>query len=257
MSSNLKDVISFWDNIPCNLNHSNSQIGTKRYFKEVSEKKYKVESHILPFANFEEWRGKKVLEIGCGLGTAAQSFAEAGATYTGVDLSEKALELARKRFEIFNLEGSFYQVYGEDISSVVPIEEYDLIYSFGVIHHTPDPHKLLSEIKKYMGKGTVFRLMLYASTSWKDFMIEAGLDRPEAQRGCPIARTYTNSEVHELLEGYTVTNIDQDHIFPYEISSYKKQQYNLQEWFKCMPPKMFSTLEKNLGWHLLIEARLK
>tara|TARA_R110002110_G_scaffold129820_1_gene309954 strand:+ start:3943 stop:4716 length:774 start_codon:yes stop_codon:yes gene_type:complete len=257
MNSKLKEVISFWDNRPCNINHSSSQTGTKKYFKEVTEKKYGVEPHIVSFANFEEWKGKKVLEIGCGLGTAAQSFVEAGAIYTGIDLSEKSLELARKRFELFNLDGSFYRVDGEDISSVVPVEEYDLIYSFGVIHHTPDPHKLLSEIKKYMREDTVFRLMLYASNSWKSFMVEAELDRPEAQKGCPIANTYTHTEVHELLEGYTVVEINQDHIFPYEISSYKKQQFNLEEWFKAMPSKMFSTLEKNLGWHLLIEARLQ
>ena len=79
MSSNLKDVVSFWDSRPCNINHSSCEKGTKKYFREVTEKKYKVEPHILSFANFKEWRGKKVLEIGCGLGTAAQSFAEAGA----------------------------------------------------------------------------------------------------------------------------------------------------------------------------------
>ena len=256
MNDKLNEVISFWDNRPCNINHSRSEQGTKKYFREITEKKYKVEPHILPFANFEEWGGKRVLEIGCGLGTAAQSFAEAGAIYTGIDLSPKSLELAQKRFEVFNLEGSFYQVEGEDISSVVPVEEYDLIYSFGVIHHTPNPHKLLAEIKKYMGKKTVFRLMMYASNSWKAYMVEAELDIPEAQKDCPIANTYTPAEIHELLEGYNVHKIDQDHIFPYEISSYKKQEYNLQKWFEYMPSEMFSVLEKKLGWHLLIEASL-
>jgi len=252
----MKRVIDFWDSRPCNINHSSEELGTKKYFNEVSQKKYKVEPHIIPFANFEEWGGKKVLEIGCGLGTAAQSFAEAGAIYTGIDLSKKSLELARKRFEIFGLVGNFYQVDGEEISSVVPVEEYDLIYSFGVIHHTPDPHKLLYEIKKYMGKDTVFRLMLYAANSWKAFMLEAGLGRPEAQKDCPIINTYTHEEVHYLLKGYNILSIKQDHIFPYEISKYKKHIYSKEKWFKHMPPDMFSILERKLGWHLLIEVKL-
>lgn len=253
----LNKVIDFWDSRPCNIRHSNKEVGTKEYFEEVTAKKYLVEPHILPFANFGEWRGKKVLEIGCGLGTAAQSFAEAGAIYTGVDLSEKSLELARKRFELFGLEGTFYKVEDEAISSVVPIEQYDLIYSFGVIHHTPKPEKLLSEIKKYMSKESILRIMLYARDSWKSYMIAAGLDQPEAQKGCPIANTYTNSEVIELLKEYKVSKIEQDHIFPYEIKSYKNQEYRKEPWFQHMPQAMFSTLEKNLGWHLLIEAQAK
>jgi 2-polyprenyl-3-methyl-5-hydroxy-6-metoxy-1,4-benzoquinol methylase len=253
----IKEVRDFWDGRPCNIRHSNKELGSKEYFKEVTNKKYFVEPHIIPFANFSEWKGKKVLEIGCGLGTASQSFAEAGAIYTGVDISQTSLDLARKRFEVFGLEGTFYKVDGEDISSVVPIEDYDLVYSFGVIHHTPNPQKLLSEVKKYMNKDSVLRIMLYASSSWKAYMIEAGLDQPEAQRGCPIANTYTKSEVVELLNEFLVTKIEQDHIFPYEVSSYKNQQYTMEEWFKCMPSKMFSTLQKNLGWHLLIEARTK
>jgi len=253
----LKKVIDFWDKRPCNVFHSSKEIGTREYFEEVTTKKYLVEPHILPFANFDEWKGKRVLEIGCGLGTAAQSFAEAGAIYTGIDLSEKSLELARERFKLFGLEGTFYKVEGEDISSVVPVEHYDLVYSFGVIHHTPNPEKLLSEIKKYMNEDSLLRIMLYARDSWKSYMIDAGLDQPEAQKGCPIANTYTKSEVVELLSEYIVSKIEQDHIFPYKIKSYKNQEYKKEPWFQHMPEKMFYTLEKNLGWHLLIEARTK
>lgn len=253
----ITDVTSFWDNRPCNIAHSDKEVGSKEYFQEVSQRKYFVEPHILPFANFKEWRGKKVLEIGCGIGTAAQSFAEAGAIYTGVDISKKSLELARKRFDVFGLDGYFYQVEDEELSSVVPLDEYDLVYSFGVIHHTPNPKKLLSEITKYMGKDSVLRVMLYASNSWKSFMINAGLDQPEAQTGCPIANTYTKNEVVDLLEDYDVNYITQDHIFPYEVPAYKNKLYKKEEWFECMSPEMFQVLEKNLGWHLLIEATLK
>ena len=61
---NIMDVKKYWNDRPCNIKHSNEQIGTKKYFEEVTERKYKVESHILEFADFERWNGKKVLEIG-------------------------------------------------------------------------------------------------------------------------------------------------------------------------------------------------
>lgn len=257
MPREITKVKEFWDKVPCNVNHSKKERGVKEYFSEVSKKKYFVEPHILTFANFDEWEGKKVLEIGCGIGTAAQSFVEAGATYTGVDISKTSLDLALQRFDVLGLKGDFYLVDGEEISSIVPIDEYDLIYSFGVIHHTPNPEKLMSEIKKYMGKDTALRVMLYATNSWKSYMIEAGLDRPEAQDECPIANTYTPDEVHSLFEGYKLLNISQTHIFPYKIDKYKDNIYEKQEWFKSMPDEMFSSLEKNLGWHLLIEASLR
>ena len=257
MTASIEQVKEFWDNRPCNIRHSEKELGTKEYFNEVERKKFLVEPHILKFTDFPSWGGKKVLEIGCGLATVGVNFAFHGAEYTGVELSESSLELAKKRFEVFEQTGKFYSANAEKLSSVVPVETYDLIYSFGVIHHSPYPEKIVSEIKKYMNENSVLKIMLYAKNSWKNYMIEAELDQPEAQFGCPIAFTYTKDEVRELLKDYDVLSIEQDHIFPYQIEPYKQGQYIKQPWFESMPPKMFRTLEKNLGWHLLITAKLK
>src|SRR5713226_1356279 len=98
-------VRDFWNRRPCNIRHSTKPVGTKEYFDEVEKRKYFVEPHIPAFAQFERWRGKRVLEIGCGIGTDAVNFARAGALYTGVELSQTSLELTKKRFEVFGLKG--------------------------------------------------------------------------------------------------------------------------------------------------------
>ena len=108
-----------------------------------------------------------------------------------------------------------------------------------------------------MNENSILKIMLYAKDSWKNYMIEAGLDQPEAQYGCPVAHTYTKNEVVDLLQGYDIISIEQDHIFPYQIEPYKRGEYIKQPWFESMPPDMFRSLEKNLGWHLLITAKLK
>ena len=257
MTVTIEEVKQFWDNRPCNIRHSDKEVGTKEYFLEVERKKFKVEPHILKFTEFTRWEGKKVLEIGCGLATVGVNFAFHGADYTGVELSAESLSLAKKRFEVFGYEGKFYSGNAEELSSFVPTGTYDLIYSFGVIHHSPHPEKIISEIKKYMNENSVLKIMLYAKNSWKNYMIDAGLDQPEAQYGCPIANTYTKQDVVKLLDGYEVISIEQDHIFPYQIEPYKRGEYVKQPWFSEMSPKMFRTLEKNLGWHLLITAKLK
>ena len=257
MTATINEVKQFWNDRPCNVRHSSKPVGSKEYFDEVEAKKFFVEPHIIDFTNFQNWKGKKVLEIGCGLATAGINFALSGSDYTGVELSEESLSLAKKRFEVFGQTGTFYSGNAEQLSSFVPVETYDLIYSFGVIHHSPHPEKIISEIKKYMNENSVLKIMLYAKNSWKNYMIDAGLDQPEAQYGCPIANTYTKEDVVELLDGYEVLSIEQDHIFPYQVEPYKRGEYIKQPWFDAMPPEMFRSLEKNLGWHLLITAKLK
>lgn len=256
-SPSLDNVRDYWNRRPCNLRHGTAEVGTREYFDQVEARKYMVEPHIPAFSEFEKWRGKKVLEIGCGLGTAAVSFARAGADYAAVELSDESLKLARKRFEVYGLKGRFYSGNAEELSQVVPVETYDLIYSFGVIHHAPHPEKIVAEVRKYMGPQSEFRLMLYARNSWKNILIEAGFDQPEAQSGCPIAFTYNHDEVRALMKDYDVTEIRQEHIFPYVVEKYVKHEYELQPWFKAMPREMFRALEQSLGWHTLITAKLK
>ena len=96
MTATIDDVKQFWNDRPCNVRHSKKETGTKSYFDEVEKKKFFVEPHIKSFSHFNEWNGKKVLEIGCGMATAGINFARYGADYTGVELSKESLELAKK-----------------------------------------------------------------------------------------------------------------------------------------------------------------
>ena len=254
---NIETVKKFWDDRPCNIKHSKKELGTEDYFDEVEKKRYTAEPHILNFADFETWNNKKVLEVGCGMATDGINFARFGADYCGTDLSVKSLELAKTRFDTYNQKGKFYLGNSEDLSSFVPLETYDLIYSFGVIHHSPYPRKIISEIKKYMNGSSVLKIMLYAKNSWKSYMIDAGFDQPEAQYGCPIANTYTEEEVVDLLDGFDIISITQNHIFPYQIEPYKKGKFIKQPWFETMPDEIFNVLKRKLGWHLLITAKIK
>src|SRR5712691_4208956 len=146
------DVVqAYWDARPCNIRHSPKAVGTREYFDEGEARKYFVESHIPAFAEFERWRGKRVLEIGCGIGTDTINFARHGALVTAVDLSDKSLEVARRRAAVYGLQDRirFYQGNSEELSRFLPVERYDLVYSFGVIHHTPHPGAVLDELRKY------------------------------------------------------------------------------------------------------------
>jgi ubiquinone/menaquinone biosynthesis C-methylase UbiE len=251
-------VKAYWDARPCNIRHSTRPVGTREYFDEVEARKYRVEPHIPGFAQFARWNGKKVLEVGCGIGTDTINFARAGARVTAVELSDQSLALARTRADVFGLQDRIRFVSGnaEHLSAVIKPEPFDLVYSFGVIHHTTRPENAVAEIRKFMSPASEFRMMVYAKHSWKRIMIDAGLDQPEAQSGCPIAFAYTRDEVAALLSGFEVVSIEQDHIFPFVVEKYIKYDYEVAPWFASMPPAMFRALEKSLGWHTLVVARL-
>jgi ubiquinone/menaquinone biosynthesis C-methylase UbiE len=256
--SSLYEVQSYWDRRPCNIRHGTAPIGTRDYFDQVEARKYRVEPHIPGFAEFEKWKGKRVLEIGCGIGTDAVNFVRAGADYTGIELSSQSLQLAERRMATFSLSGRFIQGNAEELLALLPSDErpFDLIYSFGVLHHTPQPERALDSVKRFMHRGSELRLMLYATHSWKKSMIDAGLDQPEAQSGCPIARTYSHEEIKSLLRGYRIESLTQDHIFPYVIEKYVQHEYEIDPRFKDMSPEAFRALEQDLGWHTLIQAKL-
>jgi 2-polyprenyl-3-methyl-5-hydroxy-6-metoxy-1,4-benzoquinol methylase len=269
----IKQVQEYWDKRPCNIRHSMQPIGSKAYFDEVEVRKYLVESHIPGFAEFERWRGKKVLEIGCGIGTDTVNFARCGAQVTSLDLSEKSLEVAKRRIKVFGLEEhvQFFSGDAERLSNHVPVKPYDLIYSFGVIHHTPHPDAVLEQLRQYSYPGTVVKIMVYHRFSWKvaHILLTEGKGKfwmlselvarsSEAQTGCPVTYTYTRKTGRELLErhGLRVLKTSIEHIFPYKIADYLQYRYVKEWYFRLMPPAVFRVLERRLGWHLCLTAEV-
>jgi 2-polyprenyl-3-methyl-5-hydroxy-6-metoxy-1,4-benzoquinol methylase len=267
----IEDVRSFWDRRPCNIRHSPRVQGTREYFDEVEARRYFVESHIPHFAEFPRWKGKKVLEIGCGIGTEMINFARHGAQVTAVDLSQKSLDVAKQRARVYRLENQirFFRANAEELMSVVPVETYDLIYSFGVIHHSPHPERVMEQLRQYAGPKTTVKIMVYHRHSWKVLWImltgakgqfwrldESVARHSEAQTGCPVTYTYSRQTVQTLLEhgGFRAQEISVDHIFPYHIPSYVKYQYVKVPYFRWMPNALFRWMEKTFGWHLCVTA---
>lgn len=267
----VSEVEEFWDQRPCNIRHSPRKLGTLEFFDEVEKRKYFVEPHILRFAEFDRWRGKRILEIGCGIGTDTINFARYGASITAVDLSGRSLEIARRRAQVFGLENRihFYQVNAEELTDVVPVQPYDLVYSFGVIHHTPHPEQVVRQITHYTGPQSTVKLMVYHRYSWKALwiLLKYGQGRfwqwpqlisrySEAQEGCPVTYTFTKQEIQELLArtGLRVTEVSIDHIFPYRMSEYVQYRYQKVWYFRSMPQALFRWMEHHWGWHLCITA---
>lgn len=158
------EVKDFWDTHPCQSDLS-AQQERARYFDEISARRFRGrEWHVPIVAAFKKYRGKDLLEIGCGIGTDGFEFATNGARYVGIDLTPNSIQLAQERFELFGVEGRFEVVNAEE---GLPFSDasFDHVYSFGVIHHSPNPEAIVDEMYRVLKSGGTFSVMLYNRTS--------------------------------------------------------------------------------------------
>ena len=203
-NSNLKErVRAFWQANPCGVKFADAAPGTRHFYELVEAHRYTKEWHIPAAADFAGARGLKVLEIGCGLGTDGAQFAEAGADYTGVDLTEAAVELARRRFELFDLPGTFQTADAENLS--FPAESFDLVYSHGVLHHTPETGKAIQEIHRVLRPRGRAVVMLYHRGSYNyriniSLLRRAGTQLLKWETGIKLVNKITGEPLESLRE---------------------------------------------------------
>jgi ubiquinone/menaquinone biosynthesis C-methylase UbiE len=164
MSVNIADVRNYWNANPCNADLS-QQKDRRRYFEEISQRRFqRREWHVPIVARFDSFRGKDVLEIGCGIATDGLEFARNGANYVGVDLTPHSIGLSKERFGLFEAPGRF-EVANAEERLPFPDATFDHIYSFGVIHHSPAPERIVREIRRVLRPGGTLTVMLYNRSS--------------------------------------------------------------------------------------------
>lgn len=159
-----KKVREFWQAHPCEAQFATSERGSSAFYEQIDRYRYGVHPHLPHAADFAKAKGLRVLEIGTGLGTDGARFASAGAIYTGIDLTPAANALARRRFELFNLPGSFAVADAENLP--FPDNHFDLVYSHGVLHHTPNTQRAIDEAYRVLRPAGRAVVMLYYRSSF-------------------------------------------------------------------------------------------
>lgn len=193
----------FWQAHPCGTKFSDAEIGTPEFFERVEAHRYEKEWHIPAAADFANTCGLRVLEIGCGMGTDGAQFAKAGAIYTGIDLTDAAVELARKRFQVSGLPGEFHVADAERLD--FPDASFDLVYSHGVLHHTPDIEAAVREIHRVLKPGGRAMVMLYHRGSYNyhvgiRVLRRAGAGLLTSEAGIKLINLLTHEPIDSLRE---------------------------------------------------------
>jgi ubiquinone/menaquinone biosynthesis C-methylase UbiE len=198
-------VQAFWEADPCGAAHGEAPEGTPEFFAQVERKRNELEPFIARYADFPLTRGQRVLEIGVGAGTDFVRFARAGADATGVDLTEHAIRLVRQRLDNEGLEAHLQQADAEALP--FPDDAFDRIYSWGVLHHTPDTARAVREAIRVLTPGGRLCVMLYARHSWVAYGLWA---RHALLKGRPtrsLAEVLAHHMESEGTKGFTVREL--------------------------------------------------
>ena len=161
-------VREFWDRAACGEELYLPDSGRQGYLDQA-RRRYELEPFIERFAAFESTKGQSVLEIGVGLGADHQRFAEAGAILSGIDLTERAVMHAQRRMGLFGLDSVLRQGDAENLSFAA--ESFDLVYAWGVIHHSPNTARAVAEIHRVLKPGGKAKIMIYHKWSMVGYML--------------------------------------------------------------------------------------
>jgi ubiquinone/menaquinone biosynthesis C-methylase UbiE len=169
MELDKQSVKDFWNDASCGENLYLKGENLLSQFENQLKTRYELEPYILSFAEFDKQNGRKILEVGVGLGADHQMFAVNGANLFGVDLTERAIGLTQQRLELLNLKSNLKTADAENLP--FPNEEFDMVYSWGVIHHSPNTQKAANEIYRVLKKDGQARIMIYHKKSMIGYML--------------------------------------------------------------------------------------
>jgi SAM-dependent methyltransferase len=255
-----EEVREFWNADPCGTRY----LEGKDDFDAHARARYKLEPYIFDFAKFQSARGLKVLEIGVGMGADYLEWLKAGAQATGVDLSAASIERARLRCEISGLLPDLRVADAEQL----PFSDnsFDVVYSYGVMHHSPNTELCVREAWRVLKPGGQARIMVYHHPSITGFMLwlRYGILRGKSLRQSvfdhlesPGTKTYTRDEAVQLFHGFH--DVETQLVFSPGDLLLHQPSAKFQSWFyrlvwRLFPRALVRALGRRWGLFLLITA---
>jgi len=246
------DVREYWNRHIHDLDITRHPVGSRGFFDDLDQYHFEKLHHLLRLVAFDGYRGRMVLEVGCGAGVDLARFARGGATVAGVDLAASAIDLARANFEQQGLDGRFEIADAERLP--FPANSFDLVYAHGVVQYTVDPRRLVEECRRVLKPGGEAVFQVYNRISWLNALsklMQVGLEHADA----PVLQKFSIGEFRRLLDGFREAKIVPER-FPVKSrlhGGWKGAVYNglFVGAFNAVP----RALVRRFGWHLLAFCR--
>ncbi|HEY0322794.1 MAG TPA: class I SAM-dependent methyltransferase [Pyrinomonadaceae bacterium] len=254
-----------WGQDPCGEVYGREhEFGTREFFDEVERHRYQEYAPWMPeVMGFNQFKGARLLEIGCGMGTDLLQFARGGAHVTGADLTPRSVEISHARFRLYDMPASFVITDGERLPFAD--ESFDVVYSNGVLHHTPGTDVAIAEAHRVLKPGGTAKVMLYHRNSlayWGELFFRRGLLGGELLRGRsmdevmskwveisnrdarPLVKVYSRREANALFKMFSEVRTEIEQITRPEL-----------RFLKHIPESLFLRLRRSIGWNVIITAK--
>jgi SAM-dependent methyltransferase len=248
----IDEVRAYWDEHIHDLDVSTQPPGTRAFFDDLDQYHFEKLHHLVRLVDFDGYRGRSVLDVGCGAGVDLARFAKGGADVTGVDVARSAIGLAQANFQQQGLRGRFEVANGEQL----PFADgsFDLVYAHGVVQYTAQPQRLVDECRRVLKPGGEAIFQVYNRVSWLNALsklMKVGLEHEDA----PVLLRFSIGEFRRLLGGFRDVRIVPER-FPVKSrlhGGWKGALYNgvFVGAFNLMP----RALVRPVGWHLLAFCR--
>ena len=246
-------IRDYWNHRIHDLEMTEHPVGTKAFFEDLDDYRFDKLHYLPRLVDFASFRGQRLLEVGCGIGTDLVRFAKGGARVTGVDLAQTAIDLARRNFELNGVAAEELRVAnGEALP--YPDAAFDVVYGHGVIQYTADAPQLIREMHRVLKPGGTGIFMVYNRVSWLNAMskvTKVALEHEDA----PVLKKYSIAEFKELLKPFKETRIVPER-FPVKSRLHKGWKGVA---FNTMFVGTFNALPRALvrpfGWHLMAFCR--
>ena len=257
MTPTIDDVRNYWNthlNLTQFLGDKDLEPGSNRFFEEIERSfdRYGYKNRVFrAFAN--DAAGKKLLEVGCGLGIELGRLGEFGFDVTGVDLAPKAVELANANLKRKGVTGCAVVANAESLE--FKDATFDAVYSSGVLQHTPDMDKAIAEVHRVLKPGGRILIVLYHRRSW--FYLLHRLSRQNIEfddEDAPIINAYTKAELRRLFCDFENVSVACEYYRPERTgrTGFKAALYN--NLFVPVMGALPTALVRDFGWHLVLIA---
>ena len=241
----------YWDEHIHDLAIAKHPVGTKGFFQDLSDYRFDKLRYLPKVVDFTKYRGKRILEVGCGIGIDLIEFAKNGADVTGVDLAQTSIDLASKYFKLNGVNGQFLRMDGEALE--FEDNSFDVVYAHGVIQYTANARRMMDELHRVLKPGGEAIMMVYNRISWLNFLsklMKVDLEHEDA----PVLEKYSIKEFKELMQVFPTVKIVPER-FPVKSKLHKGVKAVL---FNGMFVGIFNLLPKALvrplGWHIMAFA---
>lgn len=247
--STTADIQRYWNERIHDLKMTTHEVGSAAFFEDLDAYRFDKLHYLPRLVDFNGFRGQRVLEVGCGIGTDLVRFAKGGALVTGIDLSATAIELARKNFAHAGLPSPDLRV-GDAETLPFESQSFDVVYGHGVLQYAADPAAILRECARVLVPGGRAIFMVYNRISWLNGLsklMKVELEHEDA----PVLRKYSIGEFKALLKDFTDVRIVPER-FPVKSRLHGGWKGTL---FNTCFVGAFNALPRAwvqpLGWHLM------